>query len=324
MANVICLGEMLVDFISAETDCEIGRTTKFQKAPGGAPANVAVGLARLGVKAGFIGKVGSDEFGKFLKSELERNKVDTHGMILDDEHLTTLAFAANKSDGSKNILFYRSPGADMMLESRELDEELFARSDCLHFGSVSLTENPARVATLTALEFAKKNDLFVSFDPNIRMTLWNNAREARKWIREASSFAKLVKLSGEEWEFLTDEVELEKGCEALLQPPTELVVVTLGGRGCYFTNGRQKGYVEGFDVTVKDTLGAGDAFMAALLARILKDGYADKLAGLDKKTLVEMMTYANAAGALAATKAGAIPALPTDAKIRGLIESSKR
>jgi sugar/nucleoside kinase (ribokinase family) len=102
---------MLVDFISTDVNCEIGRTTKFQKAPGGAPANVAVGLAKLGVKPGFIGKVGNDEFGLFLKSELERNKVDTRGMILDGEHLTTLAFAAVKTDGSKDILFYRSPGA---------------------------------------------------------------------------------------------------------------------------------------------------------------------------------------------------------------------
>ncbi len=321
MADILCLGEMLVDFVSSEQDSDIGKSEKFRKAAGGAPANVAVGLARLGLKSGFVGKVGDDEFGRFLKSELERNGVDTKGMILDPRHLTTLAFAANRSDGSKDLLFYRSPGADRMLESRELDEELISGAKILHFGSVSLTENPARVATLTALEVARKSKTFVSFDPNIRTSLWHSQSEARQWMREALSFAHLVKVSDEEWEFLTGEVEIERGCRSLLKPPVSLVVVTLGGRGCYYDNGRHRGTVEGFDVEPKDTLGAGDAFMAALLAGIYKGGHTERLAELDETALRQILRYANAAGALAVTKSGAIPSLPTHSRVESLVKS---
>ncbi len=312
MPKAICIGELLIDFVSTTPDVTLADAPSFVKAPGGAPANVAVGLAKLGVDTGFIGKVGSDPFGEFLTETLQQNNVDTTYLIAGESSRTTLAFVATRSDGMKDITFYRHPGADIQLSPNEIEEDYIQSSEVFHYGSVSLSHSPSREATLKAIQCAKNAGAFISYDPNLRLMLWDSADDAKHWIWEVMPYADVVKISEEEWEFVTGDAELASGIERILGLGVKLLVVTLGERGCYYTNGNAEGSVDGFATEVVDTLGAGDAFVAAMLAQLMQ--FPD-LASLTNDKLDKIMRYANAAGALATQKVGVIPSLPTHTEI---------
>ena len=316
MPKALCIGELLIDFVSTTLDVTLAEAPGFVKAPGGAPANVAVGLAKLGVDAGFIGKVGADAFGDFLRETLEQNSVDTAYLIAGEESRTTLAFVATRSDGMKDITFYRHPGADIQLSPDEIDTGYVQSTELFHYGSVSLSHSPSREATLHAIRSAKAGGARLSYDPNLRLMLWDNAKDAKYWIWEVMSYADVVKISEEEWEFVTGDVELTSGIERILGLGVKLLVVTLGERGCYYTNGITEGFVDGFVVDVVDTLGAGDAFVAAMLTQLMP--HTD-LTSLEKVRLDAIMRYANAAGALATQKVGVIPSLPTSSEIESFL-----
>lgn len=312
MPKALCIGELLIDFVSTTPDVTLAEAPGFVKAPGGAPANVAVGLAKLGIDAGFIGKVGADAFGNFLSDTLQQNSVDTAYLIAGETSRTTLAFVATRSDGMKDITFYRHPGADIQLSPDEIDTGYIQSAELFHYGSVSLSHSPSREATLHAIQSAKASGAMLSYDPNLRLMLWDNADDAKHWIWEVMPYADVVKISEEEWEFVTGDTELTGGIERILGLGVTLLVVTLGERGCYYTNGIADGYVDGFAVDVVDTLGAGDAFVAAMLMQLMKH---ENLQSLDTSLLEAIMRYANAAGALATQKVGVIPALPTPPEI---------
>ena len=316
MPKAICIGELLIDFVSTTPDVTLAEAPGFVKAPGGAPANVAVGLAKLGMDAGFIGKVGADAFGDFLRETLQQNSVDTDYLIAGDGSRTTLAFVATRSDGMKDITFYRHPGADIQLSPDEIDTNYIQSAALFHYGSVSLSHSPSREATLHAIQSAKMGGAVLSYDPNLRLMLWDNAADAKHWIWEVMPYADVVKISEEEWEFVTGDVGLEQGIKRILRLGVKLLVVTLGERGCYYTNGITEGFVDGFIVDVVDTLGAGDAFVAAMLVQIIQ--HTDLLS-LEKVQLDAIMRYANAAGALATQKVGVIPALPTPSEIENFL-----
>ena len=312
MPKALCIGELLIDFVSTTPDVSLAGAPGFVKAPGGAPANVAVGLAKLGIDAGFIGKVGADAFGDFLREVLQENSVDTTYLIAGEASRTTLAFVATRSDGMKDITFYRHPGADIQLSPDEIDTGYVQSAELFHYGSVSLSHSPSREATLKAIQSAKASGAMLSYDPNLRLMLWDNPNDAKHWIWEVMPYADVVKISEEEWEFVTGDVELANGIERILGLGAKLLVVTLGERGCYYTNGTADGYVNGFAVDVLDTLGAGDAFVAAMLMQLMKH---EDIRALDAPRLDAIMRYANAAGALATQKIGVIPALPTPSEI---------
>jgi fructokinase len=316
MPRAICIGELLIDFVSTATDVSLADCPGFAKAPGGAPANVAVGLAKLGVESGFIGKVGDDPFGVFLRRTLEENQVDTTHLISGAGCRTTLAFVATRSDGAKDIVFYRNPGADMLLSPDEIDRAYIQSASLFHYGSVSLSHPPSRDAALKAIRCAKDAGALMSYDPNLRLMLWDSPKEAKKWIWEVMPYASIVKIADEEWEFIMDAPDLDVGSRRLLGLGVEMVVVTRGARGCYYNNGAYRGEVPGFKVNVVDPLGAGDAFVAAMLSKII-GGSNPK--SLDGEQLREIMTRANAAGALATQKVGVIPALPTAAEIEAFL-----
>ncbi len=316
MPKAICIGELLIDFVSTAPDVALAEAPGFVKAPGGAPANVAVGLAKLGVDAGFIGKVGADAFGDFLREVLQQNGVDTAYLIAGETSRTTLAFVATRSDGIKDITFYRHPGADIQLAPDEIDIEYIQSAELFHYGSVSLSHSPSREATLHAIRSAKASGARLSYDPNLRLMLWDDAANAKRWIWEVMPYADVVKISDEEWEFVTGDADFEQGIERILGLGVKLLVVTLGERGCYYTNGFANGFVDGFTVDVVDTLGAGDAFVAAMLAQLRQ--YMD-LTALEQKQLDPIMRYANAAGALATQKVGVIPSLPTPSEIESFL-----
>ena len=317
MPKALCIGELLIDFVSTTPDVTLADAQGFVKAPGGAPANVAVGLAKLGIEAGFIGKVGADPFGDFLTETLQQTNVDTEYLIAGEDSRTTLAFVATRSDGMKDITFYRHPGADIQLSPDEIDIEYIKSADLFHYGSVSLSHSPTREATLTAIQAAKSEGTFISYDPNLRLMLWDNADDAKYWIWEVMPYADVVKISEEEWEFVTGDVELSPGVERILKLGVKLLVVTLGERGCYYTNGNAEGFIDGFSVEVVDTLGAGDAFNAAMLSKLMKH---TNLPSLQKDQLDTIMQYANAAGAIATQKVGVIPSLPTHAEILNFLK----
>lgn len=315
MPKALCIGELLIDFVSTTPDVTLADAPGFVKAPGGAPANVAVGLAKLGIDAGFIGKVGADPFGDFLTETLQQNNVDTTYLIAGKASRTTLAFVATRSDGMKDITFYRHPGADIQLSPNEVDTDYIRSAEMFHYGSVSLSHSPTRDATLKAIQAAKAAGAFISYDPNLRLMLWDIEEEAKHWIWEVMPYADVVKISEEEWEFITGDVEFKNGIERILSLGVKLLVITLGERGCYYTNGVVEGSIDGIDVNVVDTLGAGDAFVAAMLSQLIQ--HTD-LKTLKKEQLNYIMQYANTAGALATQKIGVIPSLPT----QEMIESS--
>jgi fructokinase len=314
--DAICLGELLIDFVCPVPDVPLIDAPRFEKAPGGAPANVAVGLAKLGLSTGFIGQVGADPFGQFLQRTLAEQGVDTTCLYASPEARTTLAFVATRRDGRKDITFYRHPGADILLRPDQIDLDYLASARLFHFGSVSLSHSPAREATLHAARIAREAGLWVSYDPNWRPTLWEDPQAAQKWIWEAITLAHIVKVAEEEWEFVTGTPDPAAGCRKILDAGPSLVVITRGERGCAFDNGLVAGEVPAFPVEVVDPLGAGDGFVAAMLRQLLKE---KDLASLSPRRLQEILLYANAAGALTTQRIGVIPALPTHAEIEGFL-----
>jgi fructokinase len=320
MPEAITLGELLIDFVSLDKDVSLADLPTFAGAAGGAPANVAVGLARLGVSAGFIGKVGEDPFGEFLRRTLDAAGVDTQFLRLAGGTRTTLAFNATRSDGQKDICFYRNPGADILLTAEEISRDYLLSARLFHFGSVSLSRSPAREATIHAALIARQAGVLVSYDPNWRPTLWADRAEARGRLWEAMPLAHVVHCAEEEWEFITGTSDLEAGARTILQAGPHLVVVTLGEHGCYYDDGESRGRVPGFRVEVLDPLGAGDAFVAAMLSQLM---YAPRGQQLPEAGLREIMTYANAAGALTCTRRGVIPALPTAEQLEQFLGSAR-
>jgi fructokinase len=313
MAKVVSFGELLVDMVS-DADVGLAAAPRFLKAPGGAPANVAVGLQRLGIEARFVGQVGADPFGDWLKEVIARENVDTDFLLQTDLARTTIAFVATRADGKKDICFYRNPGADALLSPELIDEKLFEGARIFHCGSISLSENPARAAQFKAAHLARELGVLVSFDPNWRPSIWRDHSAARDLIWQMMRLSDIVKVADEEWEFVTGETNLEKGAQRILEAGPKLVVVTRGAAGAYFSCKNCDGEIvsgeaAGFSVDAIDTLGAGDAFVAGLLFRLLE--YSRLEDALTLSGLQNALRFANACGALATMECGAIPALPT-------------
>lgn len=313
--DALALGELLVDFVPDRNGVPLAEAERFVRAAGGAPANVAVGLARLGVRSGFLGKVGEDPFGRFLEGVLRDNGVDVRGLRFDEEARTALAFVSLTEDGDRDFLFYRHPSADMRHRPDEIDPELVAGAKLLHHGSISLITEPARSATLRAVELARAAGRLVSYDPNLRLPLWESEAAARAGILAAWEGAQVIKISDDELAFLTGSRERE-AARGLWHDELRLLVVTRGEAGVDWYGAEDDGRVAGFSVETVDTTGAGDAFVAALLAALVGNPALPD----DRQGLEHALRRANAYAALATTVRGAIPALPT----RGELESFLR
>src|SRR5690625_3117785 len=195
MGKVITIGEVLIDFIPAIRGSKLKEVESFIKKPGGAPANVAACVSRLGGKSKFIGKVGQDAFGEYLVDILRAEKVDTNDIFYTDEAKTALAFVSLDNSGERDFSFYRNPSADMLLREDEIQADIFEKGDILHFCSVDLIEAPVKYAHLKAIEYAKQNGAIVSFDPNVRLPLWDDETECRQTIKQFIKHADILKLS---------------------------------------------------------------------------------------------------------------------------------
>ncbi len=318
MATAISFGELLVDMVSP-ADATLGEAHNFLKAPGGAPANVAVGLARLSVPSAFVGQVGDDPFGIWLRETVAEEGVDTTHLFHSATARTTIAFVATRRDGKKDICFYRNPGADALLRPADISNSVFDGARLFHCGSVSLSLSPCREAQFHAAKQARKHGLLVSFDPNWRPSLWDDFDLARQLIWQMMPLSDVVKVADEEWEFVTGTTDFAEGAAKIRAQGPKLVVVTRGADGAYFDCEAARGDVPGFKAAAMDTLGAGDAFVAGLLSRLLQ--FATFGDALNETSLRKILRFANACGAIATQTPGAIPALPTEAQVTAFLQS---
>ena len=310
--DVVALGEALIDFTPA------GKSEKglplYEANPGGAPANVLAAVKKLGGRSAFIGKVGDDAHGKFLADNMKKYGVDLAGMRIDREIPTTLAFVALDEKGDRSFSFYRKPGADLMLRPEELDECLLCDCRIFHFGSVSMTADPARSATLAAAEAAKKAGAIVSFDPNYRPLLWDSPDDAIEQMKRGAALSDVVKFADTELEMLTGSNDISSGAAGFIENGATLVLVSMGAGGSYIRNARAEVRLATYDVDTVDTTGAGDAFLGAVLSRI-SGMTLDGIASLDEAELRDVLDFANACGSLTTTKTGAAPAIPSREEI---------
>jgi fructokinase len=302
--GIISLGEALIDFIPLDVT-----NTTYQKSPGGAPANVAVGVARLGLKSTFLGKVGDDVLGRFLKEILANYGVRTNGMLLTPHVRTGVVFVTNAANGERSFDFYINPSADRFLEASEIDEQDLLEHKILHFGSISMISQPSKDATIHAVKAAKENGMLISYDPNLRLGLWDSAEDARETIISMLHQADFLKISEEELEFMTGEKSIASGVKQLKQYDIPLIAVTLGAEGSYLFTKEGSQHVPAMKVKAVDTTGAGDAFVSGMLYGIHQ--YEGDFSTLALADAVKMAKFASVSGALAASTKGAMTALPT-------------
>ncbi len=312
MIDVVALGELLIDFACVNTDPE-GYPTMAAH-PGGAPANFLAALTKFGAKTALMGKVGTDTFGKLLLNTLEKAGIETRGMLHTDDTFTTLAFVTFDESGDRQFAFSRKPGADTCITFEELDLSLIDEAKVFHFGTLSLTDEPARTATQKAVAYARSKGKCITYDPNLRKPLWRDLEEARQQLLWGLSQADVVKISDEEVEFLFG-LGVEAGADHILEHfGVKLVFVTCGAEGCYFKNAVACGHVPSLkNIAVIDTTGAGDIFGGSAVWKLLQYG-ADP-GTLDEAALTDVVRFACTAAGLSTTASGGISSIPDYARV---------
>jgi len=318
MPEVLCLGEALVDLIANEPGKDIKESACYYVSPGGAVCNVAVGLARLGVKVGLIAKLGKDPLGRFMLNFLKKEKVDTSLIKTTDKHLTALVFVSLDEERKPRFFFYGSPGADRNLAPAEISEKDFSGVKVFHFGTVSLSLEPGRSATLKALELAKAAGARISFDPNFRFHLWRDRKLLKKITWSIIPRADLVKFNQEELVFLTGKNNLEQASQMLVELGVKIVVVTLGTKGAFFAAENYSGIVPGYKFEPVDTTGAGDAFAAGMIAWLL---HFQKLPP-EKEEMIPAVRFVNAFAGLTTTRIGAIQGLKSWREVANFVKKN--
>ncbi len=315
MYDIIALGELLIDF--TENGVSDSGMRLFEQNPGGAVANVLAAAAKFGHQTAFIGKVGNDMHGLFLKKSLEVAGIDTTGLVMAEDVFTTLAFVALSSGGERTFSFARKPGADTQLRADEVDKTMVKNSKILHIGSLSLTDEPARSATYHAVDIAIKAGAVLSYDPNYRASLWPDKEFAKTQMRAMLPNVSIMKLSDEETELLTDLSDPTEAARCLNDMGISCVVVTLGCKGALVSVSGETAVVPGYTVPVLDTTGAGDAFWGGFLHKLLQSGRA--LANTTLEDAVSFAQWGNATAALCIQKRGAIPAMPASSDVSAFL-----
>lgn len=307
MYDVAALGELLIDFTCLSTDAD-GYPTMAAH-PGGAPANYLAALTKFGAKTAMIGKVGSDAFGRLLIKTLKGAGIDTRGMLVSDDVFTTLAFVTLDDSGDREFSFARKPGADTQLRFDEIDLSVIDASKVLHFGTLSMTNEPARDATYKAVEYAAGHGKLISFDPNLRKPLWDDLDEAKRQMLWGLKHADIVKISDEETEFLFGIAPEEAAKHIIDSFGVRLVYVTCGAEGCFYRTKTASGFVKALSgIAVKDTTGAGDVFGGSAMYGLLRAGGVPEK--LTAEELENIVSFACASAGLSTTKAGGISSVP--------------
>lgn len=317
MIDVVALGELLIDFVTLSVDAD-GYPTMAAH-PGGAPANFLAALTKFGAKTALLGKVGTDAFGQMLTATLKKAGIETRGLVVADDVFTTLAFVTLDEHGDRAFSFSRKPGADTCLTFEELELSLIDEAKVFHFGTLSLTDEPARTATQKAVAYAKSKDKLITYDPNLRKPLWADLAVAKERLLWGLSQADVVKISDEEVAFLFG-LGAEDGARYILDNyPAKLVFVTCGADGCYFKNRVAEGHVPALtDIQVKDTTGAGDIFGGSAVWKLLQ--YGTDPATMDEAALRDVVTFACTAAGLSTTKSGGISSVPEYEEVLARLE----
>ena len=315
MKDVVALGELLIDFAPVSTD-EAGYPT-LKAQPGGAPGNFLAALQKYGCTTALIGKVGDDAFGHLLKGTLDAIGIDTNGLVVDPAVFTTLAFVTLDATGNRSFSFARKPGADTCLTGDEVDKTLLDDCKVFHFGTLSLTSEPARSATQAAVAYAREQGKLISFDPNLRKPLWPSDEAAKEQIEWGLRQADIVKISDEEIEFLWG-ISPEEGAQKLLKEyGVRLVYATLGPKGCHVAN--RNGSCEVPSPTglhVIDTTGAGDIFGGSAMSQFLRLGKAPE--ELTVEELRAITRFACCAASLSTQTHGGINSVVPEAEVRAI------
>ena len=308
--DVVALGELLIDF--TENGVSEQGNPLLEANPGGAPCNVLSMLAKLGKRTAFIGKVGNDSFGKMLSEVIENCGIGADGLVYDENVHTTLAFVHKKTDGDRDFSFYRNPGADMALTASEVNNDIIRNAKIFHFGTLSMTHDSNRAATVCAINTAKESGALISFDPNLREPLWKSLEDAKAAIKYGISVCDILKISDNEIEFLTGEKDIDKGVFAIIREyGVPLVLATMGKNGSKAYCGGVLVSAPAYDnPSVVDTTGAGDTFMGCALNYICENGMK-----LNKEQLSELLNFANAAASLITGRRGALKVMPEKAEI---------
>lgn len=314
--DVVALGELLIDF--TDNGLSSQGNPLFEANPGGAPCNVLAMLRKLDKNVAFVGKVGCDGFGKQLHEVVKAAGICSEGLKWDEYVHTTLAVVHTLPGGDRDFSFYRNPGADMMLTEEELPMEMIENTRIFHFGTLSMTHENVRKATLKAIQVAKENGALISFDPNLRPPLWDSLDEAAEQIHVGLGLCDILKIADNEIEFMTGETDFDKGA-AILQkryPNIKILNVTAGADGSYSYSCGHKVFVPSFKLggTI-ETTGAGDTFCASVLGFVLENGVEN----LSENQLTEMLRFANAAAYLVTTKKGAIRSMPEKAEVEAIL-----
>ncbi|MGN0307446.1 MAG: carbohydrate kinase family protein [Lachnospiraceae bacterium] len=315
--DIVALGELLVDFTQAGKS-ESGMRL-FEQNPGGAPANLLTAASHMGYKTALIGKVGKDMHGSFLKRTLQAEGICADYVLEDSDYFTTLAFVAIDEKGERQFSFSRKPGADTQLKASELDRELLKSCKIFHFGSLSLTNEPSRSATLEAVRLAKEAGALISYDPNYRKSLWDNPVQAIDRMKSPIKAVDVMKVSDEECLLLTGTEDYREGAEELLAMGPKLVAVTLGGEGVFILTGTGKGQVPALPSRVVDTTGAGDSFWGGFLSQLLRR--EKKIEAMDWSELLECARYGNAMASLCVRRRGGIPAIPDKEEVEKFVRA---
>ena len=314
MVKIVSLGEVVADIYRGEGSSPV--ELPFTARPGGAPANVAVAVARLGVEAAFVGSVGEDLFGDFILDALETEGVETGSVTRQSPPTrTTLAFVEIDEEGDREFTFYRTdPAADELLSPDNITEQLLSGASFVNFGSIPLIKEPTAAAIQATAKLASEADVAVAFDVNFREHLWESVEAARKTVDPLLDLSRIVKLSDDELSPLLEVETPEEAAEILLARGVSLVLVSLGPDGAFYATSEFSGSVPAFEADVVDATGAGDAFLAATLARLSEGSYEDE------ETVREAVRRGTAAGALACTGYGAMTALPTRDELEQFME----
>ena len=316
MMDVVALGELLIDFTCQSVDTD-GYPTMAAH-PGGAPANFLAALSQFGAKTALLGKVGTDAFGKLLTATLAKAGIETRGLIATDQVFTTLAFVTLDDTGNREFSFSRKPGADTCIAFEELDLSLIDEAKVFHFGTLSLTDEPARSATCQAVDYAKKAGKLITYDPNLRKPLWKDLEDAKSALLWGLEQADVVKISDEEVEFLFGMGVQEGAAHILNQFGVKLVFVTCGADGCFFQNPLAKGHVPSLSgIQVVDTTGAGDIFGGSAVCKLLQTGKAPET--LTYEELTDIVRFACTAAGLSTTRPGGISSIPTLSQVEALL-----
>ena len=306
MADVVALGELLIDFACLSTDGE-GYPTMAAH-PGGAPANFLAALTKFGTPTALLGKVGADAFGNMLLGTLKKAGIETRGLLQDPDYFTTLAFVTFDETGNRAFSFSRKPGADTQLRFEDLDLSLIDQTKIFHFGTLSLTDEPARTATQKAVAYAKSKGKLITYDPNLRKPLWKDLIEAREQLLWGLQQADVVKISDEEVEFLFG-MGVREGADHILKHyGVKLVFVTCGPDGCWYQNQNAQGQVSGLSgLKVIDTCGAGDIFGGSAVWKLLQLGKAPE--ALTDGELRNIVEFACTSAGLSTTRSGGISSI---------------